>query len=269
MAVILTVPLTSATTTYIDHYEDFNDQDEGAPENPTDEWYAYTTTGFTTAEVNNTLNDASCIFYIADTNGNGAAVAYANFTVDSEFNDKQITNFSFYLMCPATNLTKKELTVVLTGHSTTDGVDYIIGQAGVTANSSDLYISCGDASSDNVSITADSDTQYLFTWTYDWTTGFVTGTINNLTEDIASVTSNATTTYLNTSDPQGLGQITFQSDDNTSFYIDNIAWSGLQYQSTGIDTSVIADLANSFVVVLLMLVFWIALIKMLGKVKLF
>jgi hypothetical protein len=264
LVMLTCVSLAQATTTYITHYEDFNDQDEGAPENPTDDWYTFNTTGFTTAEVNNTLNDESCVFYVHDTNGDGAAVAYANFTVGAEYSDKLITEFSFYFIANAENLTKKEIGMLLIGST-----GYAIGGWGITVNSSDMWVAAGDACADNVSFVADSDDQYKVTFLFDWTTGAITASINNLTADIASCTSTIDNTYLNISDPCGLGEIILFSDDNTSFMFDNFEWTAVQYTGGLVDMSGLADAVGGFIQIFLILVFWVAFFKMFSKIKIF
>ena len=219
LTLVFSVSVTQATwVTNTTHYEDFNDQDEGVPENPLDPWYAFTNERFTTAEVNNTLSDTSKVFYLHDVNGNGLAVAYANFTVEDDYNDDPVTGFSFHFIVTSENLTKKEL--VLQGYG---GDGYAPILFGITANGTDCYAGVSDTVSDNGTIAQDKE--YIATWTIDWNTGVVNVTVANLTGVlVASCESEEALWTLESviCTPFGLSSLSFMSDDNSSFYIDNM-----------------------------------------------
>lgn len=239
LTLVFSVSVTQATwITNNTYYEDFNDQDEGTPENPLVPWYAFTNEGFTTAGVNNTLKDGAKVFYIHDVNGDGAALAYANFTVEDDYNDDPITSFSFHFIANAENLTKKEFGMQ---GSLLDG--YVPILCGTTANSTDMWIGVSDSVSDNGSISA--DTEYILTWTFDWSTGVVNGTITNLTgtliascEDPLALMTGDNVTVTTAS---GLQDISIFSNDNSSFLLDNVEWSTAHWVtqvSDSIDTVV-------------------------------
>ena len=262
MACLITVPLSCATTFHYDtHYEDFNDQtQQPKPENPFDPWYTYTNETFDKTYVDNVSLSAAKVFNVTHVSGDGETINYINFTcVDPQ----KLDYFEFHFETYAFNKTNKEMILNLS-----DELGNTIGLFTLHTNQTKMNLSVGDTVGSEATCTV--ATEYIVNFSVNWLTETVNATIYNLTGALkVGVQADNTTSYLNFTNEPKLNLISLYTDDNSTVFFDNFVLSGISWVSAEVNTSIIGDLANSFVVVLLMLVFWIALIKMLGKVKLF
>lgn len=260
IAFLLGVSAVQATNIYNVHYEDFNDQAEGDPENPLDVWYTYTNETFDLAYVDNVSMSAAKVFNVTETAGDGATINYLNFTV---VDPQRLDYFEFHFATYAYNKTNKELILNL---SDTEG--NVIGLFTLHTNQTKMNLSLGDTIGSEATCTA--ATEYIVNFSINWEDEIVNATIVNLTgvEKVAVETDN-TTSWMNFTNEPKLGLISLYTDDNSTVFFDNFVFSGLAYEASILSPSVLSELAMAFVPVMLGLFLLSGFFRLFSRLKIF